>query len=151
MIYQTQSWGWLLSSSHGGPFYRFKNTCDVSVFLVTGDFPWLPWLFKYNREWVSNCISQFLQKFGMHLVSPMQLCMFRLLCFTSDGRYFIPTILAWRFRALRNVRKEITNKNWGKNYWVSQPSPCWLSLVLLSYLPKGSICSLILLFRPKYL
>lgn len=42
--------------------------CNIPLFPVTRDFTWMPWLFKYHREWPSDRISQLSQDFGIHLI-----------------------------------------------------------------------------------
>lgn len=42
-------------AGHNSPFLE-----NASLSLVTGDFAWQPWFFKYFGEWLGNHISQFL-------------------------------------------------------------------------------------------
>lgn len=50
---------WLVDGAQGPIFTLLEIRCDISLFLVTGDFAWLPWLYKYDGEKLSNYICQF--------------------------------------------------------------------------------------------
>lgn len=133
-------WGWLVDNSHGPSFYPFLKGCNIPFLPVTGDFPWLPWLFRYDGEWNGNCISQFPQHPGMHLIGSHGFVyvqgpqMVSSLIFCDSEGNFIPPVPALKFRNLRDVKSDYQWK-WGKKtYWVRQPCSCQLSLVLLSCL-----------------
>ena len=82
-------------------FTLFKNGGNISLFPVTGDFTWLPWLFWYHAEWFCNCISQFPLEFGMHLTRSHGLVYVQIpqivlnLVVSCDRRAFNLPVLSW--------------------------------------------------------
>lgn len=49
-------------------FILLENGHCVSLFLLYGDFAWLPWLLKYDGEWLGNNIHHFPQEPVVHLI-----------------------------------------------------------------------------------
>lgn len=48
----------------------FKHGYNVSPLPVSGDFPWLPSLFKCHGEWFGNSVGQLPEDSGTHPISP---------------------------------------------------------------------------------
>lgn len=90
-------------------FAHFKHGCNVSPFLFTGDFAWLPWMLKYDGERLGNFIIKFSQNSGMHwspwtciysyssavLLLDLLPQMFSNWTFSCDGSTFLPQFLPW--------------------------------------------------------
>lgn len=93
-------------------------------FLITGNLPWLPWLFKSHQEWLGNYISQFPQDCEMCL---MDLLMFRFmvinLIFTFNERDFAPPVSILLSIHTRGMGIEVALEDGWKLSWVAQLSP----------------------------
>ena len=110
----------------------FKNGYYIPFSPVTEDFPWLPWLFRYDSKCLSNYTCQFPQDPGMHLIGShgiVNVMVVSNMIFYYNGRDFVSPVPTLRFKDL------ILNKNWDeKSCWVPQLFPCLLSIILLSYI-----------------
>lgn len=123
----------------GSCFLPFFKMGTVSLFPFTRVFP--DCHDKYNAEWLGNCISQFPQDPGMHLVGSHGLVCTQVLLMVMNqsspmtGGTSYLQLLPWgsglEICGKRDFHCKIEAK---RNCWAPKPFPCQLSLVLLCYL-----------------
>lgn len=105
-----------------------------SLFPVTRDFTWLPWLFKYHQVWLSD-YNQSTSSGLMHLIETHRLVDIQVprtdmsLTLAYSRRGITPSHSTFWIIHSRALCRAVVSKDWDKkNCWITQPSTCPLLL-----------------------